>query len=169
MTSKIVMIMNNRVSHEFPPVFDKNSRVLILGTIPSPKSRELGFYYMHPQNRFWKTLCKVLGAEIPDTVNGRRELCLSRGIALWDVLESCDIAGASDSSIKNAVPNDLGIIFGRCKIYAVFTTGKKAHSLYRRYFPDCMEDICLPSTSPANRTVSEEEILREYMKIKNYL
>lgn len=158
-----------RVSHEFPPVFDKNSRVLILGTIPSPKSREQGFYYMHPQNRFWKTLCAVLETEIPDTVKARRELCLSRKIALWDVLESCEIAGASDSSIKKEIPNNLKMIFDFCKITAVFTTGKKAHALYKKHFPNFPEDICLPSTSPANRTVSEEEILREYMKIKDYL
>lgn len=160
---------SDRVRHEFPPVFDAHSRVLILGTIPSPKSREQGFYYMHPQNRFWKMLCAVLGEEIPADIDGRRALCLRRGIALWDVLESCCISGAADSSIRGAVPNELGTIFGAADIKAVFTTGKKAHSLYCRFFPDGMPAVCLPSTSPANRTISEEEMLEQYRKIAEYL
>ena len=160
---------SERVSHEFPPVYDKNSRVLILGTMPSPKSREQGFYYMHPQNRFWKILCAVLGTEIPRDIEGRRALCLSRGIALWDVLASCEINGASDSSIRNAVPNDLRKILAECEIRAVFTTGKKAHELYSRFFADCIHDICLPSTSPANRTITESEIQEQYRQILAYL
>ena len=164
----------NKITHEFPPVFDKNSKVLILGTIPSPKSRELGFYYMHPQNRFWKMICEVLGVKIPPNINGRRELCLKHGIALWDVLESCEIKGAEDSSIANAVPNDLGRIItnGGCKIRKIFTTGKKAHALYQKFFRDLTqfpEEICLPSTSPANRTISEAEMLEEYRKIADFL
>lgn len=158
-----------RVNHEFPPVFDERSRVLVLGTIPSPRSRERGFYYMHPQNRFWKMLCAVLGEEIPPGIEGRRGLCLRHGIALWDVLESCEISGAEDSSIRGAVPNKLRLITDNCDIRAVFTTGKKAHMLYGRYFSDLMTDICLPSTSPANRTISEEEMLKQYMKIAEYL
>lgn len=158
-----------RVTHEFPPVYDSGSRVLILGTIPSPKSRERGFYYMHPQNRFWKMLCAVLGEDIPADVEGRRKLCLKHGVALWDVLESCDISGAEDSSIKNAKPNDLRKILSSSPVKAVFTTGKKAHALYKKYFPDLPGDICLPSTSPANRTISETEMLEEYRKIAQYL
>lgn len=158
-----------RVTHEFPPVYDSGSRVLILGTIPSPKSRERGFYYMHPQNRFWKMLCAVLGEDIPADVEGRRELCLKHGVALWDVLESCDITGAEDSSIKNAKPNDLRKILDASPVKAVFTTGKKAHALYKKYFPDLPWDICLPSTSPANRTISEAEMLEKYRKIAEYL
>ena len=157
------------MTHEFPPVFDERSRVLVLGTIPSPRSRELGFYYMHPQNRFWKMLCAVLGEEIPPGIEGRRDLCLRHGIALWDVLESCEISGAEDSSIRNAVPNKLRLITDNCDIRAVFTTGKKAHALYARHFADLMTDICLPSTSPANRTISEEEMLKQYMKIAEFL
>lgn len=160
---------SERVTHEFPPVYDSGSRVLILGTIPSPKSRERGFYYMHPQNRFWKMLCAVLGEDIPADVEGRRKLCLKHGVALWDVLESCDIAGAEDSSIKNAKPNDLRKILNASPVKAVFTTGKKAHALYKKYFPDLPGDICLPSTSPANRTISETEMLEEYRKIAEYL
>lgn len=160
---------SDKVYHEFPPVYDGNSRVLILGTIPSPKSRERGFYYMHPQNRFWKMLCAVLGESIPNDIAGRREMCLRRGIALWDVLESCEINGASDSSIKNAVPNDLERVFETADIRAVFTTGKKAQALYERFFADKMPAVCLPSTSPANRTISEADMLERYRVIARYL
>lgn len=160
---------SDKVYHEFPPVFDGNSRVLILGTIPSPKSRERGFYYMHPQNRFWKMLCAVLGEDIPADTDGRREMCLRRGVALWDVLSSCEIDGASDSSIKNAVPNDLERIFAAADIRAVFTTGKKAQALYERFFTNAMHAVCLPSTSPANRTISETEMLEKYRIIARFL
>ena len=160
---------SERVTHEFPPVFNERSRVLILGTIPSPRSRELGFYYMHPQNRFWRMLCAVLNEKLPSDIEGRKLLCTKHGIALWDVLESCDISGAEDSSIKNAVPNDLRLIIDNCPIRAVFTTGKKAHALYGKHFADLMPDVCLPSTSPANRTISEEKMLEEYRQILNCL
>ena len=157
---------SERVTHEFPPVFDEHSRVLILGTMPSPKSRAAGFYYMHPQNRFWKMLCAVLGEEIPPDIDGKRKICLANNIALWDVLASCDINGAADSSIANAEPNDIRGLLEKCPIQTIFTTGKKAHTLYKRFFPDLQEDICLPSTSPANRTISEEKMLEEYRAIK---
>lgn len=158
-----------RVLHELAPVFDEKSRVLILGTMPSPKSREAGFYYMHPQNRFWKTLCAVLSEPLPDSISGRRKLCLKHGIALWDVLASCDICGASDSSIKNAVPNALDEVFQSAEIRAVFTTGKKAQALYERFFPNGIPAVCLPSTSPANRAVSDEMLLEKYAVIKSFL
>lgn len=157
------------VRHEFPPVFDVNSRILILGTIPSPKSRERGFYYMHPQNRFWRMLSQVLDEELPADIQGRREMCLKHGVALWDVLAECSIDGASDSSIRNAVPNQLELIFSEADIRAVFTTGKKAQALYERFFPDCMPAVCLPSTSPANRTISEQEMLEKYRRIVEFL
>ena len=158
-----------RALHEFPPVFDERSRVLILGTMPSPKSRELGFYYMHPQNRFWRTLSEVLCEPLPDDISGRREMCLRNGVALWDVLAECTITGASDSSIKDPVPNRLETIFRAADIRAVFTTGKKAQSLYERFFPESMAAVCLPSTSPANRAVSDDELLLRYRCIAQYL
>ena len=160
---------SERVVHGIAPVFDERSQVLILGTMPSPKSREAGFYYMHPQNRFWKMLAAVLDEPLPLTAEDRRLLCLRHKIALWDVLASCDIDGAADSSISNAVPNDIPRLLAKCPIAAVFTTGKKAHALYRRFFPDLMNDICLPSTSPANRTITEEAILEEYRAVANTL
>mgnify|MGYP004637996575 CR=1 FL=1 len=124
---------------------------------------------MHPQNRFWKMLCAVLGENIPADIAGRREMCLRRWIALWDVLASCEINGASDSSIKSAVPNDLEKVFGTADIRAVFTTGKKAQALYERFFSDNMPAVCLPSTSPANRTISEADMLEQYRAIGRYL
>lgn len=124
---------------------------------------------MHPQNRFWKMLSCVLGEDIPHDIPGRRDMCLSHGIALWDVLAECSIEGASDSSIKNAVPNDLDRIFSASDIRAVFTTGKKAQALYERFFPHLMRAECLPSTSPANRTISEEEMLEKYRRIADFL
>lgn len=157
------------VLHELAPLYDERSRVLILGTMPSPKSREAGFYYMHPQNRFWKILAEVLGEHFPRTIAERRELCLRHNIALWDVLASCEINGASDSSIKSAVPNDIPALLKKCPITAVFTTGKKAHELYRRFFPELISDICLPSSSPANRAVSEEKMSEEYRAIAQAL
>ena len=164
------MSSDKTVYHEFAPLYNGASRVLILGSIPSPKSREQGFYYMHPQNRFWRMLCAVLGEDVPTDIEGRKAVCLRHGIALWDVLESCEIKGASDASIKNAVPNPLDRVFASADIQAVFTTGKKAHALYCRFFSDNgYPAICLPSTSPANRTISEQRMLEEYMQISAYL
>lgn len=158
-----------RVQHGFPPVFDGNSRVLVLGSMPSPKSRELGFYYMHPQNRFWRMLSEVLGESLPADIPGRREMCLSHGVALWDVLAECTITGASDSSISDPVPNPLEQILNSADIRAVFTTGKKAYSLYQRFFPELSPAVCLPSTSPANRTITEAEMLAQYRRIAEFL
>ena len=156
-----------QVYHEFPPVFDENSKVLVLGSIPSVKSREEGFYYMHPKNRFWKVLASVFEAEILD----KKEFCLQHGIALWDTCASCEIHASSDASIKNIVPNDLEVIFQKAKIQQIFTTGKKAHDIYQKYLYPIykIEDICLSSTSPANARKSLEDLTREYQIIKKYV
>lgn len=118
--------MPAHIVHTIPPVYDARSRVLILGTMPSPKSREQGFYYGHPQNRFWRALAAALDEPAPQTVPEKRALALRRGIALWDVLASCDIEGASDASIQNPVANDLTPILAAADIRAVFTTGRRA-------------------------------------------
>lgn len=138
--------------HSIDPVFDRNSRILILGSFPSVKSREIGFFYGHPQNRFWKTLANVIGAPLPQNVEEKRAFLLSQGIALWDVIASCEIVGSSDSSIRNAIPNDIGQILAVAPIERIFTNGGTAHRLYGRYLQSKMgkEAICLPSTSPAN-------------------
>lgn len=160
------------VTHPLAPVYDSRSRVLILGTLPSPKSRELGFFYMHPQNRFWRVMSDLLGEPLPQTNDERRELLLRRGIALWDVLESCEIKGADDGSIRSPSANDLSIILKKADIRAVFTTGGKAAQLYKNLcLPKTgVEAKSLPSTSPANcRYYSYEDLLREYGILLEYL
>ncbi len=157
----------NTIHHEIPPVYDANSRVLILGTMPSPKSRAAGFFYGHPQNRFWGALCAVLDEPLPRSVAEKRAMLLRRGIALWDVLASCEIAGAADSSIRNPVVNDFSPIFAEADIRAVFTTGKTAARLYKRLCGK--ESICLPSPSPANCALPMEALVEEYRAILSYL
>ncbi|MEI3517802.1 MAG: DNA-deoxyinosine glycosylase [Clostridia bacterium] len=159
------------VTHEFDAFFDKDSRVLILGTIPSPKSREQGFYYGHPQNRFWKVLADVLGEEFPQTVEERKRFLKRNHIALWDVLESCEIKGASDVSIRNARPNDMNRILQAADIRAIFAAGAKAAQLYKKLcFPECgVEAVRLPSTSPANCGCSYEKLREAYSQICDYV
>lgn len=138
--------------HPIPPVFDANSRILILGSFPSVRSREVGFFYGHPQNRFWRTLAYVFGDGVPQTTDEKRAFLLSHGVALWDVIASCEITGSSDSSIRNATPNDLGVILKNAPIERIFTNGTTAHRLYCKYLqPETgRAATCLPSTSPAN-------------------
>lgn len=159
------------VTHEFDAFFDKDSRVLILGTIPSPKSREQGFYYGHPQNRFWRVLADVLDEEFPQTVEERKGFLKRNHIALWDVLESCEIKGASDVSIRNARPNDMNRILQAADIRAIFATGAKAAQLYKKLcFPECgVEAVRLPSTSPANCGCSYETLREAYSQICDYV
>ena len=160
-----------RINHVFDPVFDSESRILVLGTMPSPKSRELGFYYSHPRNRFWPVLAEIFGEEIPKTPEEKTDFCLRHKIALWDVLKECDIEGASDSSIKNAVPNDISIILNSADIKAVFATGTTAAKLHKKFIePETnIPAIALPSTSPANAKVKFEELCEEYKIILEYL
>lgn len=159
-----------KVVHTIAPVYDENSRVLILGSMPSPKSREVGFYYGHPQNRFWRVLAEILNEEVPDDTLAKKSLVLRHHIALWDVLAECEIEGASDSSIKNPKINDMDIIFSRASIKAVFATGAKAAELYqklrKRDWPDCIK---LPSTSAANAAYSKERLKERYRVILDYL
>lgn len=160
-----------RVAHDFPPVYDEHSRVLLLGTMPSPKSRENGFYYGHPRNRFWKVVSDVCGEMCPETREEKIAFALRNRIAVWDVLAGCDIRGAEDSSIRNPEPNDMDVILKAAPIQAVFATGTKAAQLYRRYcYPKTgIPARCLPSTSPANCRVSYEELYRAYSVIREYL
>lgn len=165
------MAKQEHVTHEFGAFFDENSKILILGTIPSPKSREMGFYYGHPRNRFWKLMAEILQEPFPESVEERKDFLAKHGIALWDVLASCEISGASDSSIRNAVPNDMNVIFKRADIKAVFTTGAAATKLYMKHcFPKCgMKAEGLPSTSPANCACPYEKLLEAYSQILKYL
>lgn len=159
------------VVHTFRPVYDEKSRVLMLGTMPSPKSREQGFYYGHPRNRFWPVLADVLGEPLPETVEEKIDMALRRHIAVWDVLAGCDICGADDSTIRNPVPNDMNVILQRADIRAVFTTGTKADELYKKYcFPVTkFPSIRLPSTSPANCRTSFGELRERYAQVLKYL
>lgn len=162
---------SERIAHTFDPIFDSESRILVLGTMPSPKSREFGFYYSHPRNRFWPVLAKIFGEEVPKTPDERKNFALRNKIALWDVLKECDIEGASDSSIKNAVPNDINIIFEKADIKAVFTTGATAAKFYKKFIePESkIPAIALPSTSPANAKVKFEKLVEEYKIILTFL
>ena len=145
-------------------MFDENSEVLMLGSIPSPKSREQGFYYGHPQNRFWKVLSQVLGEPLPATIEEKRAMLLKHHIALWDVLDSCTIIGASDTSIEDVVPNDIASLLAKTKIKRIFCTGATAYKLYEKYCEDStrIKAIKLPSTSPANCAVKMEKLVEEY-------
>lgn len=160
-----------RVRHEFGPFYDKDSKVLILGSIPSPKSREQSFYYGHPRNRFWTVLADVLGEEMPETVAERKSMLRKHNVALWDVLDSCEIKGADDASIRNPIPNDMRVILNEADIGAIFTTGTKADDLYRKMcYPVCgVPSIKLPSTSPANCGCKYEKLKNEYSRILEYL
>lgn len=162
---------NNIIIHPLKPIFDKNSKVLVLGTMPSPKSRENNFYYGNPQNRFWRVLSAVFDESLPQNNKERTALLLKHRIALWDVLASCEIKGADDSSIKNPVPNDLSIILEACNINAVFTTGKKAFLLYQKLCEPKTEisAISLPSTSPANCRTSFESLVESYKSLRTML
>ena len=152
-----------KIVHPLRPVYDASSRVLILGTMPSPKSRENGFYYTHPQNRFWRVLAGILGEETPADNAGREAMARRHHIALWDVLASGEIRGAADGSIQNPVVNDLGEILKKAPIRRIFTTGRKATELYARYLQAQTGRISvyLPSTSPANAGASLEELEKE--------
>ena len=159
------------IIHSIEPVFDAESRVLILGTMPSPKSREVQFYYGHPQNRFWRVLAAVLGEEVPQSVPEKKTMLLRYRIALWDVLAECEITGASDSSIRNPVANDLSVILGHAPVQAVFTTGATAWKLYTRLQKPHtgIEAVRLPSTSPANCAVKMEALTEAYKAILPWL
>lgn len=170
------MTKNNKMEestllHTIPPVFDENSKILILGSFPSVKSREVEFFYGHKQNRFWKVLATLLNEKIPETIAEKKQLLLTHSIALWDVIKSCTITGSSDSSIKNVVPNDLESILQTAKILQIFTNGSTADRLYKKnIFPVTkLTAIKLPSTSSANAAFTLDKLLQEWNVILRYL
>lgn len=160
-----------QVTHDFEPIFNKESRILMLGTMPSPKSREVGFYYGHPRNRFWKVVSDVCGEALPETKEEKIAFALLNKIAVWDVLAGCEIKGAEDASIRNPVANDMNLILQHADIRAVFATGQKAAQLYKKHCQPLtgMEIITLPSTSPANCSVSYEKLFEAYEMILKYI
>ena len=147
--------------HPIAPVFDKDSKVLILGSFPSVRSREEGFFYGHPQNRFWKVTSQIFGEELPFTIDEKKAFLIRNHIALWDVIGSCEIDGSSDSSIRDVTVNDLSVILDVADIRAIFLNGKKAEQYYLKYlFPVLKRDaVCLPSTSPANAAWNLEKLI----------
>lgn len=148
------------VFHEIEPIFNRDSKILILGSFPSVKSREAQFFYHHPQNRFWKVLAKIFNCEVPQTVEEKKQFLLNNQIAVWDVIASCEIKGSSDSSIKHVVPNNLTRILSTANIEQIYANGGTAFQLYEKYCKRQinMPAVKLPSTSPANAAYSLEKL-----------
>ncbi len=157
--------------HPIPPLYDENSKVLILGSFPSVKSREQMFFYGHPQNRFWKVISAVMDTCTPRTIEEKKGLVHTNHIALWDVIASCDITGSSDSSIKNVVANDLTVILKNANIKQIFVNGKTAEKYYNKYIRDKIgrEAVCLPSTSPANAGWSLDKLIEAWKIVETYI
>lgn len=152
------------IEHSINPIFDEHSHVLMLGTMPSPRSREQGFFYGHPQNRFWKVLAAVFDKPTPVSIDDKKRFLLEHRIALWDVLASCQIEGASDASIRDPKPNDLSHILDKAPIEQIFCTGAKAAQLYRKLCEPTTGIPCLqlPSTSPANAAMRLDDLIEIY-------
>ena len=150
--------------HPIPPVFDKTSEVLILGSFPSVKSREEGFFYGHPQNRFWRVIASIFNEKVPATVEEKKAFLLRNHIALWDVISSCDIEGSSDATIRNVTANDINIILRDADIRTIYVNGKTAYKYYQKYTQPVInrEALCLPSTSPANAAWSMERLIEAW-------
>ena len=155
------------VTHTIPPVFNASSKVLVLGSIPSPASRAQGFFYGHPQNRFWKVMAKVLEWEVPTTIEEKREMLLKNHVAVWDVIASCSIVGSSDTSIKDVVVNDFSKILENSKVERIYVNGGKAYELYHKYAEKVtgIKAVKLPSTSPANAAWSLEKLTKTWKEI----
>lgn len=171
------MILTHIV-HTFEPVYNSDSRILILGSLPSVKSRENGFYYGNLHNRFWKVLSAVLSDSadkssvyVPQSIEEKKNFLLRNRIALWDVVHDCDISGSSDSSIRNVTPNNLQIVFDNADINNVFANGTAAFNLYSRYCSDFYGRTAqkLPSTSPANASWNFDMLVSEWRRIRDFL
>ncbi|MCI9010757.1 MAG: DNA-deoxyinosine glycosylase [Clostridia bacterium] len=146
------------MEHGFAPVYGKWCRVLILGSFPSVRSRAVGFYYGHPQNRFWKTVCGYFGESVPETISGKTDFLMRRGIALWDVVEACEIEGSSDASIREESVGDLKSLFDSCGAEKILCNGSKSFQMLEKHYPELLPYTKkLSSTSPANPRFSERE------------
>lgn len=159
------------LTHTFDPIYNKDSRILILGSFPSVKSRENNFYYGYPQNRFWKVIAGVTGNPVPVSIEEKKELLLNNHIAIWDVIASCSIQGSSDSSIRDVVVNDFTKVLADSAIQTIYVNGNKAYELYHKYAePQTgIEAIKLPSTSPANAAWSVVRLCEKWKQILTYL
>lgn len=156
------------IEHPIPATYDENSKILILGSFPSVKSREYGYFYGHPQNRFWKVVAAVFEDVFPETKEEKKKFLLKHKIAAWDVIAACEIKGSSDSSITNVEANDLSEILENSKIKKIFVNGKKAAELYKKYIEPKtkISAISLPSTSPANAAWNLDRLVKEWEQIK---
>ena len=158
------------IIHPFPPLFDSNSKILILGSFPSVKSREQMFFYGHPQNRFWKVMSKVFEADELNTIEQKKDFLYFHGIALWDVIASCEITGSSDSSIRNVISNDISVILKTAHINQIFVNGKTADKYFKKFISKQIdrEAVCLPSTSPANAAWSLDRLVDSWKIIRSF-
>lgn len=158
--------LKEHIVHPIPPFYDKGSKILILGSFPSVKSREQMFFYGHPQNRFWKVIAAVFDDKGPETVPEKRSFLKKHHVALWDVIGSCDITGSSDSSIENVIVNDISKILKTANIRGIFVNGKTAEKYFKRFIEPKtgIKAICLPSTSPANAAWSVDKLIFEWSR-----
>ena len=161
------------ITHTMPAIFKHDCKVLINGSMLSPKSREYSLYYGHPHNRFWKVFCGLWGDDVPETPGEKHDYALSRNIALWNVIAECDIKGAADSTIQNVVANDMNQVLDNTDVVAIFNLGNKAGELFKKYCePKLNRDVhvqTLPSTSPANAAWKLEDLIEEYEVIRTYV
>ncbi len=150
------------ISHTFQPVYNELSKILILGSFPSVKSREEGFYYGHPRNRFWQVMAAICNCPVPRTIEEKKTMLLANNYAIWDVIDSCDIIGSSDSSIRNVIPADIAGLVKKTQITKIFLNGQMAGKLYRKYIEPYLEidTEILPSTSPANAASSLDTLIK---------
>lgn len=157
-----------KIVHPIEPYYQENSKILILGSFPSVKSREQMFFYGHSQNRFWKVISFIFGEKTPNSIDEKKNLLKNNGIALWDVIHSCEISGSSDSSIKNVVPNDISKILENTRVEKIFVNGKTAKAYYDKFIKNITkrDAICLPSTSPANAAWSLDKLVDAWSQIK---
>ena len=166
MSDHLFFYMLEYHTHTLEPIYDSKSRILILGSFPSPKSREIGFYYGHKQNRFWLVMEQLFNCKL-ETIDDKIRFLHSHHIALWDVIESCEIDGAKDSSIQNVKVNDIEMILSKSEVHTIFTTGRKAYDLYNQYLKDKLkiEAIYLPSTSPLNARMKKDDLVKIYFEL----
>ena len=157
-----------RIEHPIEPFYDADSLILILGSFPSVKSREQGFFYGHPQNRFWKVLAAVFEDEIPESIAQKQDFLRRHGVAVWDVIASCEIEGSADSSIRQAVPTDVSAVLAQTGLHRIYVNGRKAEQLYRNYQEKQtgIRAVCLPSTSPANAAWKLPQLVEAWKTIR---
>lgn len=159
------------LTHPIPPFYRPDSRILVLGSFPSVKSREVGFFYGHPQNRYWKLMARVCGCEVPGTIPEKKVFLEKNHIAMWDTIASCTIVGSSDSSIRDVVPNDLHVILDHAQVRAIFCNGATSYNLFMKYiYPELqIRPMKMPSTSPANAAWNLDRLYEKWKICADYL